>query len=72
MKYFTETENRTLLEIEDHFSGKKALSHNLIRTSTPVTEPFPQDFSIKTWKSNEKFEEYLEQHKNEATYDVRL
>ncbi|KAG5683149.1 hypothetical protein PVAND_012447 [Polypedilum vanderplanki] len=69
-----ETENRTLQEIEDHFSGKKTLSHKLIKTSTPVCEPFPKDFNIKTWKSNERFEEYLEQHKYDSngTYDIRL
>lgn len=63
---FIETENRTLLEIEDHFAGKKKLGHKLVKTSS-IAEPFPSDFDVKTWKSNEKFERYLQRQKEDQT-----
>lgn len=75
-----ETENRTLLEIEDHFAGVKKLSHKLNKCSSTTLEELPKDFDVKNWKSNEKFEQYLQEHKikngksteNDKNYDTRL
>jgi len=66
----SETENRTLQEIEDHFAGKKKLPRRLIKKSTIVPETFPKDFNVKNWESNEKFEKYLEQVKSQKNQRV--
>lgn len=60
-----ETENRTLQEIEDHFGGIKKLPHKLQKSSPPITSaPFPDNFDVKTWENNDKFERYLQDHKS--------
>jgi hypothetical protein len=61
--FILETENRTLQEIEDHFSGKKSLPKCLKRNCDPLenAEPFPEKFDVKSWNSNTKFEHYLKQ-----------
>lgn len=58
----SETEGRTLQEIEDHFSGKQKLSCNLKRKDLITDEPFPAKFDVTHWESNEKFEKSLQQH----------
>lgn len=58
----SETEGRTLREIEDHFSGKQKLSFTLKRKDLIPDEPFPAKFDVTHWESNEKFEKSLQQH----------
>lgn len=55
-----ETENRTLQEIEEHFRGIKKLQ----KSPQPITASFPENFDVKTWENNDKFERYLKDHKS--------
>lgn len=63
--FILETENRTLIEIEDHFAGRKKLPKRLVTKQSTEPEAFPKDFNVKTWESNNKFEKYLEMAKNQ-------
>lgn len=66
-----ETENRTLQEIEEHFGGIEKLPHSLKKNSLPSSPKFPENFDIKTWENNDKFEQYLHDHKI-GTTDTHL
>ena len=63
LNLFLETEGRTLHEIEDHFSGKKKLPKSLKQKDMVSEIPFPPNFNVTRWESNEKFEKHL-QNKN--------
>lgn len=58
----TETEGRTLQEIENHFSGKRKLPKSMKRKEPVSDIPFPTKFDINHWDSNEKFEQSLKSH----------
>lgn len=64
-KFFSnsETEGKTLQEIEDHFSGKSKLTNSLKRIEKQIVEDnFPTKFNVGSWESNDKFEKSLQQH----------
>ena len=55
-----ETEGRSLLEIEQHFTGEKRLNEKKEKvTKSNAPEPQNQNFSVTEWESNDKFEKHL-------------
>lgn len=62
-RIISETEGRTLQEIENHFSGKAKLPRSMKRKEPAIEVQFPQRFDVNHWDSNEKFEKHLQQRK---------
>lgn len=59
-----ETEGRTLLEIEDHFRGKKSLDTTNANITPKLSANSSRTFhlDVKQWDANQEFERNLQKH----------